>query len=57
MTCTDEISGKGNVTVVSEGMAVHSASGATRAQLHAAVDIALQAVIAYAPRETSGAPT
>ncbi|MER8162742.1 hypothetical protein [Streptomyces sp. NPDC094472] len=57
MTCTDEISGKGNVTVVSEGMAVHSAAGATRAQLHAAVDIALQAVIAYAPRETSGAPT
>ena len=44
------------VVTLGQGLAVHSAAGARREDLHASVDIALRAVAAYSPSRTAVTP-
>ena len=44
------------VVTLGQGLAVHSAAGASREDLHASVDIALRAVAAYSPSRNAVTP-
>ena len=45
------------VVTLGQGLAVHSAAGARREDLHASVDIALRAVVAYSPSRNAVTPS